>query len=94
MNDHKVDSDHRYVGLIQSRTRTRYTIGCNAATASEVSTLKSFYTSHNGVEIPFTWTNPKGTSVTARFVNDTLNIEQITPSVYRWSATLEEVLAE
>ena len=94
VNDHKFDSDHRYVGLIQSRTRTRYTIGCNAATASEVSTLKSFYTSHNGVEIPFTWTNPKGTSVTARFVNDTLNIEQITPSVYRWSATLEEVLAE
>ena len=94
VNDHKFDSDHRYVGLIQSRTRTRYTIGCNAATASEVSTLKSFYTSHNGVEVPFTWTNPKGTSVTARFVNDTLDIEQVTPSVYRWSATLEEVLAE
>ena len=93
-NDHKFDSDHRYVGATQSRTRTRYSIGCNAATASEVSTLQSFYTSHNGVEIPFTWSNPKGTSVTVRFVDDALNIEQLTPSVYRWSITLEEVLAE
>jgi hypothetical protein len=46
------------------------------------------------VQIPFSWTNPKGTSVTVRFTNDTLAIEQVTPSVYRWSCTLEEVLSE
>jgi phage-related protein len=94
VNDHRFDTHHRYVGLVQSRTRTRYTIGNNAATSSEITTLKAFYTSHRGVQIPFSWTNPKGTSVTVRFTNDTLAIEQVTPSVYRWSCTLEEVLSE
>ena len=94
VNDHRFDTHHRYVGLVQSRTRTRYTIGNNAATSSEITTLKAFYTSHRGVQIPFSWTNPKGTSVTVRFTNDTLEIEQVTPSVYRWSCTLEEVLSE
>lgn len=94
VNDHRFDSEHRYVGLVQLRTRTTYTIGNNAATSSEITTLKAFYTSHRGVQIPFSWTNPKGTSVTVRFTNDTLAIEQVTPSVYRWSCTLEEVLSE
>jgi hypothetical protein len=94
VNDHRFDTHHRYVGLVQSRTRTRYTIGNNAATSTEITTLKAFYTSHRGVQIPFSWTNPKGTSVTVRFTNDTLAIEQVTPSVYRWSCTLEEVLSE
>jgi hypothetical protein len=92
--DHAFDSDHRYVAVKQSRARGRWRLGNESATASEASTLKSFYASHKGAEIPFSWTTPAGSAVTVRFVNDSLAVEQITPSVFRWSAEFEEVLSE
>ena len=78
----------------QSRSRGRWTIGNEAATASEATTLKSFWDSHKGAEVPFSWTTPAGASITARFVVDSLSVEQVTPSVFRWSVQLEEVLSE
>ena len=92
--DHTFESDHRYVGVRQSRSRGRWTIGNEAATASEATTLKSFWDSHKGAEVPFSWTTPAGASITARFVVDSLSVEQVTPSVFRWSVELEEVLSE
>ena len=94
VRDHRFDSDHRFVAVAQGRPRGRWNLGCNAATSSEVATLKSFFDSHKGIEIPFTWTTPKGDSKTVRFTNDRLVVEQVTPDVFSWSATFEEVLAE
>ena len=91
---HEFDSDHRYVAVRQSRSRGRWKLGNNAALASEVTTLKSFYEARKGAEVPFSWTTPNGEAVTVRFVNDSLAVEQITPSVFRWSAEFEEVLSE
>jgi hypothetical protein len=91
---HEFDSDHRYVAVRQSRSRGRWRLGNNAALASEVTTLKSFYAARKGAEVPFSWTTPAGEAIVVRFVNDSLSVEQITPSVFRWSAEFEEVLSE
>lgn len=92
--DHRFDSDHRYVAVAQNQGRRRWNVGNKAATSSEISTLKSFFDSHKGAEIPFNWTTPKGEAVVVRFRNDSLVIEQITPSIYSWSSQFEEVIAE
>ena len=94
VRDHRFDSDHRYVAVAQGRPRRRWSLGNEAATASEVSTLKAFWASHKGVEVPFSWTTPKGEAVTVRFAVDRLAVEQVTPAVFRWSAVFEEVLSE
>lgn len=91
---HSFDSDHKYVALQTIRPRRRWKIGNNAATSAEASGLKTFYGLRKGVEVPFNWTTPTGSAVIVRFVQDSLDLEQVTPSVFRWAVELEEVLAE
>jgi len=91
---HSFDSDHKYVALQTIRPRRRWKIGNNAATSAEASGLKTFYGLRKGVEVPFNWTTPTGSAVIVRFVQDSLDVEQVTPSVFRWAVELEEVLAE
>lgn len=91
---HAFDSDHEYAALQTQRIRRRWKIGNNAATSAEASGLKTFYGLRKGVEVPFNWTSPYGDAVVARFIRDSLVVEQITPSVFRWTVELEEVLPE
>ena len=91
---HQFDADYRYAQPQQQVARRRWNIGCDSATAAEVATLRSFWNTQKGAEVPFFWTTVEGETVAARFAMDSLDIERVTSAVHRWSAVLEEVIPE
>lgn len=86
------DSDHTSKVQRSSGERRRWRISANL-TATEVVELRDFWDDHDGGEIPFTFNEPAGSSVTAKFLDDTLVDEQLAPEVFKYEVELEEMIA-
>lgn len=88
----RYDSGHTQRVPLSDIPRRAWKCTTAAATTSEKSTLLSFYASHNGCEVPFTWESPRDGNVTVRFRRDTLESALIAPGVHRLSFELEEAI--
>lgn len=82
----RYDSGHVYRSVSQSDDRRLWTMDA-VMTSAQVTALRNFWTSHQGTEIAFNWTEPDdGTALVACFDQDELGDEQTGPN--SWSASL------
>lgn len=91
---HPFESGHRYRNARALGKRRIWEIEADAQAVAETDTLRAFFDSHDGTEIPFTWTTPQPRAevVTVRFQDDTLKDELRAPTVGGFSFRLEEAV--
>lgn len=89
--DHRFDSRHVARMSWDQSGRRRWRVTANAITGDERDDLKDFYDDHKGPEIPFTWVEPNGETITAHFVDDELALVLKAPDVYSFDFSIEEL---
>lgn len=89
--EHIYDSGHVQLMPWDQTPRRRWRIFAGALTETERDDLKDFYDTHKGPQIPFTWVEPGGESITAHFVDDELGIALRGPGSYSFSFSIEEL---
>ena len=90
--DHPYDSGHVNSISIQATGRRTWEIAADAITDDERDDLIDFIDDHKGVEIPFSWVEPRGTTITARFIDDSLADRLRDVGVHAYSIAIEECL--
>tara|TARA_Y100000310_G_scaffold336739_1_gene422113 strand:- start:21251 stop:23893 length:2643 start_codon:yes stop_codon:yes gene_type:complete len=101
----RFESGHTYTSPAATKARRRWRVTVRAAAIAVYQSLQSFYNSHDGIEIPFSFVVPvpdDGTetghtaedteTVSAWFSDDVLDIAEIGPQIYDISFSLEELL--
>ena len=99
------DSGHTYTSPAASKARRRWRVSVRAADLAVYQSLQTFYNSHDGMEIPFSFVVPipdDGTeaghtaeaseTVTAWFAEDALQVSEVGPQIYDISFGVEEEL--
>jgi hypothetical protein len=99
------DSGHKYTSPMYSKNRRRWQVQVKSMDLAIYQSLLSFYNTHDGMEIPFTFTVPiedDGTetgstaesteSVYAWFGEDSLKVQELPGQVYNASFSVEELL--
>lgn len=99
------DSGHKYTSPLYSRNRRRWQVVVNSMDETLYQSLLSFYNSHDGSEVPFTFIVPvtnDGTeilsvagsreSVIAWFGEDSLDVTELPGKVYNAAFSIEELL--
>lgn len=88
---HRFESGHSYRNARALDGRQVWEIEAAAQDVDDLDALRAFYDSHKGVEIPFTWTTPppRSETVTARFMDDSLEDALRAPTVGRYRFRLE-----
>ena len=99
------ESGHAHTSPASSKARRRWRVSVRAASLTVYQSLQSFYSDHDGIEIPFSFIVPvldDGTedghtaetleTLTAWFASDELRVSEIGPQVYDISFSIEERL--
>ena len=89
--EHRYDSRHAQRMPWCETPRRRWRVRAAAATSTERDDIKDFFDDHRGPEIPFTWVEPNGETITAHFVDEDLDLVLIAPGVYSFDFQIEEV---
>lgn len=88
---HQFDSGHHAGYSHWSKERRTYRMGSRALTNTQAVALRAFWDDHTGITTPFTWTQDGEAALTVAFVDGTLLLEEIAPSVFRAEFELREV---
>ena len=68
----RYESEHVAASLLATRKRRMWRVSADACTDSERTTMLAFWDAHGGMDLPFSWVEPNGTTVTARFWTEDL----------------------
>jgi len=90
--EHRFETDRSYKAVLGGEARYTWEIVARAQDVAEMATLRAFFNSHRGTEIPFTWTPPGKSAITVHFAEPSLFSGLAGPGVATYKFVLEKVI--